>query len=186
MQYQPTLNAIYETDWLAADAYQRCSPESIGSQTSEEEFRWAMSVSKSRFNVSGCQDSGTDPPPEKLVNPPLPFLRGLQAWFEPPPPAGRSQVVHSRTFGSSSQQQGAEVHMLVPLVDLVNHAGDRGGVATSGGSRAAVPEETPQDIAAWELVRSQGSAGEAGEGEWEMLLKALQPLEAGQEVRRQS
>lgn len=34
------------------------------------------------------------------------------------------QVVHSRTFGNAAREGGVGVRMLVPLVDMLNHAGD--------------------------------------------------------------
>jgi hypothetical protein len=36
----------------------------------------------------------------------------------------RSQLVHSRTFGSAAREGGVGVRMLVPLIDMLNHAGD--------------------------------------------------------------
>jgi hypothetical protein len=33
-------------------------------------------------------------------------------------------VVHSRTFGSAAKEGGVGVRMLVPLIDMLNHAGD--------------------------------------------------------------
>ena len=35
-----------------------------------------------------------------------------------------AQVVHSRTFGTAAQEGGTAVHMLLPLVDFLNHSGD--------------------------------------------------------------
>ena len=34
------------------------------------------------------------------------------------------QVVHSRTFGNAAPDGSVGVHMLIPLVDLLNHGGD--------------------------------------------------------------
>ena len=34
------------------------------------------------------------------------------------------QVVHSRTFGTAGKEGGTAVHMLLPLVDFLNHGGD--------------------------------------------------------------
>ncbi len=34
------------------------------------------------------------------------------------------QVVHSRTFGTAAKEGGTAVHMLLPLVDFLNHGGD--------------------------------------------------------------
>ncbi len=41
-------------------------------------------------------------------------------------PAARAspQLVHSRTFGSAAKEGGIGVRMLVPLIDMLNHAGD--------------------------------------------------------------
>jgi len=123
VQYQPARNAIYEADWLAADAYDRCGAEAIGS-ASAEEFRWAMSV------------------------------------------------VHSRTFGSASKKGGVGVRMLVPLIDMINHAGDWGGAINRG------KEYVAQDIAAWELLPPDQSSC----GAWEMVVKAIRPVEEGDEI----
>jgi hypothetical protein len=37
------------------------------------------------------------------------------------------QVVMSRTFGNAAQTGGIGVRMLVPLIDMLNHAGDETG-----------------------------------------------------------
>jgi hypothetical protein len=37
------------------------------------------------------------------------------------------QVVMSRTFGNAAQGGGIGVRMLVPLIDMLNHAGDETG-----------------------------------------------------------
>ena len=60
------------------------------------------------------------------------------------PPRPGPQIVHSRSFGSPGQG-GAAVRMLVPLVDLLNHAGDEahpGAGALLGGS-------APRDNVRW-------------------------------------
>ena len=33
-------------------------------------------------------------------------------------------MVHSRTFGTAAKEGGTAVHMLLPLVDFLNHGGD--------------------------------------------------------------
>ena len=33
-------------------------------------------------------------------------------------------MVHSRTFGAPAKEGGTAVHMLLPLVDFLNHGGD--------------------------------------------------------------
>ena len=75
--------------------------------------------------------------------------------------------------------------MLVPLVDMINHSGDWGGVinstpgaAASKQGAAAEPAVTPLDVAAWELQTPEATSS----GEWEMVVKAIRPMEEGQEV----
>ncbi len=70
--------------------------------------------------------------------------------------------------------------MLVPLVDMINHSGDWGGVVNSSpkGGSALEPAVIPLDVAAWELQPPASTPS----GEWEMLVKAIRPIEEGQEV----
>mmetsp|Transcript_3417 Transcript_3417/g.9820 ORF Transcript_3417/g.9820 Transcript_3417/m.9820 type:complete len:533 (-) Transcript_3417:2061-3659(-) len=82
-------------------------------------------------------------------------------------------VVHSRTFGSASPQGGVGVRMMVPLVDMINHAGDWGGVVNGAASKSV----SPLDVVVWELVPPSSDSGE-----WEMAVKAIRPIEEGQEI----
>jgi hypothetical protein len=66
--------------------------------------------------------------------------------------------------------------MLVPLIDMINHAGDWGGAINRG------KEYVAQDIAAWELLPPDQSSC----GAWEMVVKAIRPVEEGDEVTQHS
>lgn len=61
-------------------------------------------------------------------------------------------VVHSRTFGAPGPAGGVGVRMLVPLVDMLNHAGD--SVTSVPGAAAPAPA-----VQAFENVRWAGCAG---------------------------
>lgn len=65
------------------------------------------------------------------------------------------------------------MRMLVPLVDMINHAGDCGGALMPG------KEYVCQDVAVWELLPPPQSRS----GAWEMIVKAIRPARDGQEVR---
>lgn len=47
------------------------------------------------------------------------------------------QIVMSRTFGNAAEGGGIGVRMLVPLVDMLNHAGDETDLLPSGPVTAA-------------------------------------------------
>jgi len=83
-------------------------------------------------------------------------------------------VVHSRTFGTpAADGAGVGVRMLVPLVDMLNHAGDQTRLRPRDPAAA-------QDHVEWRAC-APGSPGNAS-GEWEMHVVALRPCEAGEEV----
>ena len=42
------------------------------------------------------------------------------------------QIVHSRTFGNAAPDGSVGVHMVIPLVDLLNHSGDETSVHDLG------------------------------------------------------
>ena len=62
------------------------------------------------------------------------------------------QVVHSRTFGAPGRQGSVGVRMLVPLVDMLNHAGDY--ITSPPGSSSA---GAPPAVQAYDNVRCCGS-----------------------------
>ncbi|KAK9828380.1 hypothetical protein WJX81_001534 [Elliptochloris bilobata] len=78
-------------------------------------------------------------------------------------------VVLSRSFGSPSPGGGVGVWMLVPLLDLLNHAGIEDRV------KAVVDRAN----VSWKLVRTH----EAAAGQWEMVLSAKRATEEGEEAR---
>lgn len=86
-------------------------------------------------------------------------------------------VVHSRTFGApgASSAGGVGVRMLVPLVDMLNHAGDY----TTGPPGAAT---SPPAMQAFDNVRWDLKAPRSSEGEWEMAVSATRDIAAGQEL----
>lgn len=61
------------------------------------------------------------------------------------------QLVHSRTFGNASASGGVGVHMLVPLVDMLNHGGDE----TNSGLLAD-PSHTSTDNVRCDTVSCDG------------------------------
>lgn len=82
-------------------------------------------------------------------------------------------VVHSRTFGSAGRTGGVGVRMLVPLVDMLNHAGDEDRSTTAG--PAAVPMPVAVDNVRWDIVSKIG-------GEYFMVLTATRDIIAGEEL----
>ncbi|KAI3428549.1 hypothetical protein D9Q98_007371 [Chlorella vulgaris] len=84
-------------------------------------------------------------------------------------------VVHSRTFGApgGSSTGGAGVRMLVPLVDMLNHAGD---YITSP------PGQMPPLVQAGDCVRWDLKAPVGPEGEWLMDLSATRDIAEGEEL----
>lgn len=77
---------------------------------------------------------GGQPRPESLPDKHLPWnsspcLAALCDTQPPPspPPAFPPQLVCSRTFGVAAEQGGVGMRMLVPLLDMINHAGDEWG-----------------------------------------------------------
>lgn len=62
------------------------------------------------------------------------------------------QVVHSRTFGAPGRQGSVGVRMLVPLVDMLNHAGDY--ITSPPGASSA---GAPPAVQAYDNVRCCGS-----------------------------
>mmetsp|Transcript_40319 Transcript_40319/g.95819 ORF Transcript_40319/g.95819 Transcript_40319/m.95819 type:complete len:347 (+) Transcript_40319:75-1115(+) len=81
-------------------------------------------------------------------------------------------VVHSRTFGTAAKTGGVGVRLLVPVIDMINHAGDWGGAATGEYSTSQ------HDVASWQLCTPEKSAS----GEWEMILRSTSEIEEGDEV----
>jgi hypothetical protein len=67
------------------------------------------------------------------------------------PPARLLQVVHSRTFGAPGRQGSVGVRMLVPLVDMLNHAGDYITSPPGASSAGALPA-----VQAYDNVRCGG------------------------------
>lgn len=77
----------------------------------------------------------------------------------------------SRTFGNASPEGGVGVRMCVPLIDMLNHAGDAAvdGLLSCG-------EVQAQDNVRWDVVSPDNS----GSGAWEMVLSSTQPIGQGQ------
>eukprot|EP00775_Hariotina_reticulata_P006027 gene6027-6265_t len=83
--------------------------------------------------------------------------------------AGITLLVMSRTFGNAAQAGGIGVRMLVPLIDMLNHAGDE---TVSG--MAADSSITARDNVRWDVVSPDNSPN----GCWEMVLSAKQDIPA--------
>lgn len=81
-----------------------------------------------------------------------------------------SQIVMSRTFGNASPEGGVGVRMCVPLIDMLNHAGDEAvdGLLSTG-------EVVSQDNIRWDVASPDNSAS----GSWEMVLTATKPIADG-------
>ncbi|KAL6785315.1 hypothetical protein ACKKBG_A03330 [Auxenochlorella protothecoides x Auxenochlorella symbiontica] len=79
-------------------------------------------------------------------------------------------LVHSRTFGSAGKRGGVGVRMLVPLVDMINHAGDETPESWSPGA-----EPVSRDNARWDMVPQLG-------GRWTVAVSATQDIAAGSEL----
>ena len=77
----------------------------------------------------------------------------------------------SRTFGNAAPGGGIGVRMLVPLVDMLNHAGDRTAGLLSG-------EAFATDNVRWD-VRGPASAANATGG-WEMAVSATRDVDEGE------
>jgi hypothetical protein len=77
----------------------------------------------------------------------------------------------SRTFGNASPQGGVGVRMCVPLIDMLNHAGDQAvdGLLASG-------DVVAQDNVRWDVVSPDNSVS----GAWEMVLKSTEAIQEGE------
>lgn len=77
----------------------------------------------------------------------------------------------SRTFGNASPEGGVGVRMCVPLIDMLNHAGDEAadGLLSTG-------DVVPRDNVRWDVVSPENSAS----GAWEMVLTATKPISDGE------
>eukprot|EP00887_Chlorella_sp_A99_P005016 scaffold4.g5016.t1 len=91
-------------------------------------------------------------------------------------------IVHSRSFGAPGKQGAVAVRMLVPLVDMLNHAGD----VTVSDPGAPEPEARAFDNVRWDLdspsAPAQAGGGGGGEGEWAMVVSATRDIGAGEEL----
>ncbi|KAG2446144.1 hypothetical protein HXX76_000741 [Chlamydomonas incerta] len=95
-------------------------------------------------------------------------------------------VVHSRTFANAAPGGGVGVRMLVPLIDMMNHAGDEaqlgpGGEAPAGQEALALGlggAVVAKDNVRWDLL----PPGRSGTGGWAMAVSATRPLATGQEL----
>ncbi|WIA11509.1 hypothetical protein OEZ85_011622 [Tetradesmus obliquus] len=76
-------------------------------------------------------------------------------------------VVMSRTFGNAAQGGGIGVRMLVPLIDMLNHAGDETGGLLS-------EPATARDNVRWDVVSPDNSPSSC----WEMVLSSTQAIPA--------
>ena len=81
------------------------------------------------------------------------------------------QVVHSRTFGNAGPNGAVAVHMLVPIVDLLNHSGARY-------RPTAVDRVDRVDNVAWNIV----GPSRAMTGGWELQLAATSDVRRGEEL----
>lgn len=81
-----------------------------------------------------------------------------------------AQVVHSRTFGNAGPDGTVAVRMLVPVVDMLNHAGARYAADATSVSRA--------DNVAWDVV----GPSRAMTGGWELQLAATRAIAKGEEL----
>ncbi|KAL0050877.1 hypothetical protein WJX82_009288 [Trebouxia sp. C0006] len=81
-------------------------------------------------------------------------------------------VVHSRTFGTAAKEGGTAVHMLLPLVDFLNHGGDE---------TECFPGDpfAPTANVRWHLVAPPSDNPSEG---FQMHLVARQDIPEGQEI----
>ncbi len=137
VQYQPMLRQLEHTTWLATSAGQQPG----GSRFSRERWDWALSVSSVPCfaALSSAWHHSMQPVAACFLS-----LHAHAAWHKstvsrlrrtvtnlastPSLPCRSThkcalQVVHSRTFGAPGPAGGVGVRMLVPLVDMLNHAG---------------------------------------------------------------
>ena len=82
-------------------------------------------------------------------------------------------VVHSRTFGAPGPFGGVGTRMLVPLVDMLNHAGDY----LTSAPGAADPAVQAFENVRWDLAPPAGP-----DGEWRMQVAATRDVPAGGEL----
>lgn len=94
------------------------------------------------------------------------FFPSLASTLLPSP----HQIVMSRTFGNASPHGGVGVRMCVPLIDMLNHAGDE-----AAGGLLSTNLVIPRDNVRWDVVSPDHSSC----GGWEMVLKATQDIAAG-------
>jgi hypothetical protein len=95
--------------------------------------------------------------------------------------------VHSRTFLVTSEDGRMGARAMVPLIDLVNHAGDEARVVEGNSSskscsfgRAAAEGAQARDNVRWDLARAPTPSGNAEE--WALALTALRPIARGEEL----
>ncbi|CAD7696604.1 unnamed protein product [Ostreobium quekettii] len=79
-------------------------------------------------------------------------------------------IVHSRTFGMAAKEGGVGCHMLLPLADMLNHAGDR----VPGLFRC--PYERMDNVE-WKFQPSQ-----LHPSDWELVVSAIRNIDKGEEV----
>jgi hypothetical protein len=81
------------------------------------------------------------------------------------------QIVMSRTFGNASPEGGVGVRMCVPLIDMLNHAGDEAvdGLLLTG-------EVVSRDNVRWDVVAPDNTPS----GSWEMVLTSTKPISNGE------
>ncbi|KAK9808381.1 hypothetical protein WJX73_009019 [Symbiochloris irregularis] len=96
----------------------------------------------------------------------LPGITAQLREFSPQEVQWAMQLVQSRACGTMDKQ-GEPVRMLVPLMDMLNHQGDESELLPS-------QPVTVRENARWDLVQH--------DGQWEMQVSAMRPLEAGEEV----
>jgi hypothetical protein len=81
------------------------------------------------------------------------------------------QIVMSRTFGNASPEGGVGVRMCMPLIDMLNHAGDE---AVDG--LLSTCDVVSRDNVRWDVVAPDNSAS----GLWEMVLSSTKPISNGE------
>lgn len=89
-------------------------------------------------------------------------------------------VCHSRTFGAPGRGGGVGVRMLVPLIDMLNHAGDVDtappGTRSAGGGDPAAAVQARENVR-WDLKAPAGP-----DGEWAMEVTATRAIAPGEEL----
>ena len=190
LEFQDVQSQLHYAFWLFSDPFGGLSEAARGG-CRREDFEWAMAVrvrvscplspGYSAATSAGCQttSAGWSPPLYCCWYSYAPLswapARALTCSVCPAPCSTDAcpcplQVVHSRTFGTGAPEGGVGVRMLLPVMDLLNHAGDEADFTLSDTVRRADNVRWAASHATANLVRLVWMHG--GKAAWVMQSSA--------------